>query len=61
VVSERLPELGLNRSGFITATVWEQAAILSSPVSPHLKRNVLFTLAMGLMLGVGLAFLVDYL
>jgi capsular polysaccharide biosynthesis protein len=60
-LSERLPELGPNSSGSITATVWEQAALPYSPVSPDLMRNVLVALALGLMLGIGLAFLVDYL
>lgn len=60
-VSERLPELGPNGSGSITATVWEQAALPYSPVSPDLMRNLLLALAIGLMLGVGLAFLVNYL
>jgi capsular polysaccharide biosynthesis protein len=60
-VSERLPELGPNGSGSITATVWEQAPLPYSPVSPDLMRNVLVALALGLMLGIGLAFLVDHL
>lgn len=60
-ISERLPELGTNGSGAITATVWEQAALPYSPVSPDLMRNVLVALVLGLILGIGLAFLVDYL
>lgn len=60
-VSERLPELGPNGSDSITATVWEQATLPASPSSPDLMRNVLVALALGLMLGVGLAFLVNYL
>jgi capsular polysaccharide biosynthesis protein len=60
-VSQRLPELGPNDSGTLTATVWEQAALPDSPVSPDVMRNVLVALALGLMLGIGLAFLVEYL
>jgi capsular polysaccharide biosynthesis protein len=45
----------------ITATVWEQAVVPDSPVSPNPVRNALLALVLGLMLGVGLAFLLDYL
>jgi capsular polysaccharide biosynthesis protein len=45
----------------ITATVWEQAVVPDSPVSPNPARNALLALVLGLMLGVGLAFLLDYL
>lgn len=45
----------------ITATVWEQAALPSSPVSPKPLRNGLLALVLGSMLGVGLAFLLEQL
>ena len=60
-VSERLPELGPNGSSSLSATVWEQATLPYSPVSPDLMRNILVALALGVMLGIGLAFLVEYL
>jgi capsular polysaccharide biosynthesis protein len=61
VLSDRVAELGPEGSGSITATVWERAAVPQSPVSPDLIRNVFLALVMGLMLGVGLAFLLNYL
>lgn len=45
----------------ITITVWEPATIPTSPVSPNPLRNGLLALALGLMLGMGLAFLMEYL
>lgn len=45
----------------ITATVWEKAALPEDPVSPNIPRNVLLALALGLIIGTGLAFLVEYL
>jgi capsular polysaccharide biosynthesis protein len=45
----------------ITATVWERAPVPDSPVSPSFLRNILLGLAVGLLLGVALAFLVEYL
>jgi capsular polysaccharide biosynthesis protein len=45
----------------ITATVWEHAAMPDSPVSPHPVRNGMLALALGLLLGVGLAFLLEHL
>jgi len=45
----------------ITATVWEQAATPDSPVSPDPVRDGMLALALGLLLGVGLAFLLEHL
>jgi capsular polysaccharide biosynthesis protein len=45
----------------ITATVWEYAAMPDSPVSPRPVRNGMLALALGLLLGVGLAFLLEHL
>jgi capsular polysaccharide biosynthesis protein len=47
-------------AGAITATVWKRAQLPSEPVSPSLKRNVALALGIGLLLGVGLAFLLEY-
>jgi capsular exopolysaccharide synthesis family protein len=45
----------------VTATVWEPAVVSDEPASPDFKRNVLLALILGLMFGVGLAFLREYL
>lgn len=45
----------------ITATVWEQAAMPDSPVSPNPVRNGIGALVLGLLLGVGLALLLEHL
>jgi capsular polysaccharide biosynthesis protein len=45
----------------ITATVWERAAVPDSPVSTNPLRNALLGLLLGGMLGLGLAFLLEYL
>jgi capsular polysaccharide biosynthesis protein len=44
----------------ITATVWEDAAMPESPVSPNPVRNGIGALALGLLLGVGLALLLEH-
>lgn len=58
--SERVSEVSPSASA-ITATVWERAVAPDFPVSPDPVRNVLLALVLGLMLGVGLAFLLDHL
>lgn len=45
----------------VTATVWERASTPDSPSSPQPVRNGALALVMGLMLGVGLAFLLEHL
>jgi capsular polysaccharide biosynthesis protein len=45
----------------ITATLWDRAAVPEEPVSPIPLLNGLLALLLGLMLGVGLAFLLEYL
>lgn len=45
----------------ITAVTWEKAAVPPYPISPNLLRNGLLALVLGLMLGVGLAFVLEYL
>jgi capsular polysaccharide biosynthesis protein len=45
----------------ITASVWEPAVVPKSPVDPDPIRNGLLALIAGLMLGIGLAVLLDFL
>jgi capsular polysaccharide biosynthesis protein len=45
----------------ITATVWEQAAVPDSPASPNPVRDGLLALVLGIMVGIGLAFLLEHL
>ena len=58
--SEQVSDVSPNVSG-ITATVWEPAVLPQAPISPNPVRNILIGIALGSMLGVGLAFLFDYL
>ena len=60
VFSKQVSEVSPNNSS-ITATVWERAVVPNEPVSPNPKRNGLLALALGLMLGIVLAFLWEYL
>jgi capsular exopolysaccharide synthesis family protein len=59
VFSERVSEVSPSANA-ITATVWEPAVVPDEPVSPDPVRNGLLALALGLMLGVALAFLLEY-
>jgi capsular polysaccharide biosynthesis protein len=47
--------------GTATATVWQRATIPRDPVSPKPLRNVLLAGAVGAMLGIGLAILLEHL
>ncbi|CAN5758294.1 hypothetical protein BH23ACT11_BH23ACT11_28080 [soil metagenome] len=60
VFSQQVSEVSPSANA-ITATVWERAAAPEQPVEPNPLRNGLLALFLGLMLGVGLAFLLDYL
>lgn len=60
VFSEQVSDVSLNANG-AAATVWEQATLPQSPVSPDPVRNGILALALGILLGVGLAFLLEYL
>lgn len=60
VFSEQISGANLS-AGDATATVWVAAEVPQDPASPSIPRNLLLALALGLMLGVGLAFLLEYL
>lgn len=60
VFSRRVSEVSPSANA-ITATVWERAAVPDDPVSPNILLNMLVALVTGTMLGVGLAFLLEYL
>jgi capsular polysaccharide biosynthesis protein len=58
VFSERVSDVSPDN---ITATVWEQAVEPQAPISPDPVRNALLAMVLGLMLGLGLAFLLEHL
>lgn len=60
VSSNRISEVSPSASA-ITATVWEPAVEPNTPVSPNPVRNGILALMLGLMLGVGLTFLLEHL
>jgi capsular polysaccharide biosynthesis protein len=45
----------------INVSVWEPASLPKDPVSPNFARNISVALVGGVMLGVGLAFLLEHL
>jgi non-specific protein-tyrosine kinase len=59
-LSERISEVSLGANA-ITARVWEPATLPETPVSPDPIRNGLIALVLGSLLGVVLAFLLEYL
>jgi capsular polysaccharide biosynthesis protein len=59
VSSNRITNLGAAANN-ITATVMERAVLPQSPIKPDPVRNGLLAAVFGLMLGVGLAFLMEY-
>jgi capsular polysaccharide biosynthesis protein len=59
--SERISEESPVAEGSVTVTVWERAALPEDPVSPAFVFNIGVALVVGMMLGVGLAFLLEYL
>src|SRR5215203_7231018 len=62
VFSKQVSEASPNANAIaITATVWERAVVPDAPVSPNPVRNGLLALALGLIIGGGLAFLLEYL
>lgn len=61
VFSEQVSGVNPSSNYTITATVWERAPVNPGQVSPQPMRNILLALALGLVVGVGLALLLDYL
>lgn len=60
VFSDQVSEVSPNANN-ITATLWERAVAPGAPASPDTVLNALLALVLGLILGVGLAFLLEYL
>ena len=60
VFSEQVSEVSATASA-VTATVWERAVMPDGPVSPDPLRNAFIGLVLGLILGTGLAFLLEFL
>lgn len=60
VSSERIPE-AIGSANDITVTMWEDALVPGSPVSPDPVKNGILALVFGLMLGIGLALLAEYM
>jgi capsular polysaccharide biosynthesis protein len=60
VFSEQVSEVSTTTNA-ITATVWEEAVTPDLPVSPDPVRNGLLALAVGTIIGIGLAFLLEHL
>jgi len=58
--SERVSDVRSSANS-ITVSVWEPAVTPAEPVSPHPIRNGLLALALGLIVGVGLAFVLEHL
>jgi capsular polysaccharide biosynthesis protein len=59
VLSEKVSEVSLGANA-ITATVWAPATLPKNPVSPDPIRNGIIALVLGSLLGVVLAFLLEY-
>jgi capsular polysaccharide biosynthesis protein len=59
VLSEKISEVSLGDNS-ITATVWAPATLPQNPASPDPVRNVVIALVLGSLLGVALAFLLEY-
>jgi capsular polysaccharide biosynthesis protein len=60
VLSDHVKELSPSAEG-VTATVWEEARMPDSPIRPNPIRNGVLALMVGGMIGIGLAFLLEYL
>ena len=60
VFSEQAAEVSPS-SATLSAVVWQRASVPDEPVSPKLPINIALAVVVGLVLGVGLAFLLRYL
>jgi len=60
VFSEKISEVSPDTET-LTVTVWQRATSPGTPIGPNPVRNGLFGLAGGIMLGIGLAFLREFL
>jgi protein tyrosine kinase modulator len=60
VLSQKISEVSLGANG-ITATVWAPATLPETPVSPNPLQNGIIALVLGGLLGVVLAFLLEYI
>jgi capsular polysaccharide biosynthesis protein len=58
VSSERIPE-AIGRADDVVVTMYEDASVPSSPVSPDPVRNAALALVLGLAAGIGLALLME--
>ncbi len=59
VLSQKISEVSVGANA-ITATVWEPADLPGTPVSPDPVRDVIIALVLGSLLGVVLAFSLEY-
>lgn len=59
VLSQKISEVSLGANG-ITATVFAPATLPETPVSPNLALNGVLALVLGGLLGIALAFLLEY-
>ena len=59
VLSEKISEVSVGANA-ITATVWEPATLPETPISPDPIRNGIIAFVLGSLLGVMLAFLLEY-
>ncbi len=60
VFSEQVEDVSTSANS-ITATVWQEARLPDAPASPNPLRDGLAALVLGGLLGLGLAFLLEYL
>jgi capsular exopolysaccharide synthesis family protein len=58
--SEQVSNASVSASA-VTATVWERATVPEEPISPNPVRRTFFGLVIGVILGVGLAFVLETL